>query len=314
MSPASQEKRKNNQKNERNNLKRKVMQDAVSLDDHQSDEMSSIASTIETNHQEELQKLYDEAEKHGVGHLMKEIWKEDVESHCEREQFHIDQKKNRSGSKANNWSIITIRMALAVYSRSPAAYDALKSFGILNLPCRSTLQSYTGAFLHGPGAHSDCIEQQVAQFVLHCQQRVLNGKQESKKDGVLIFDEVKVISRLMWNSRSQTLIGLSMRHDEMLSLADIFQTLSSSSVEQTSYIMQFLWRDLTSDFDIIGPYFTSSNTMDSKFSLACILETVKLFQLHGLSTSLLVCDGASSNLSLIKATHGHSGVYPILNG
>ena len=28
------------------------------------------------------------------------------------------------------------------------------------------------------------------------------GKQESKGDGVLIFDEVKVISRLMWNSRS----------------------------------------------------------------------------------------------------------------
>ena len=97
---------------------------------------------------------------------------------------------------------------------------------------------------------------------------------ESKKDGVLIFDEVKVMSRLMWNSRSQTLIGFGMRHNEMLSLADIVQTLRSSSVEQTSYILQFLWRDLTSNFDIIGPYFTSSNTMDSKFILACILDTV----------------------------------------
>ena len=36
----------------------------------------------------------------------------------------------------------------------------------------------------------------MAQFVLHCQ-RVLEGKKESKGDGVLIFDEVKVISRLM---------------------------------------------------------------------------------------------------------------------
>ena len=36
------------------------MQAAVPLDDHQSDEMSSITSTIERNHQEELQKLYDE--------------------------------------------------------------------------------------------------------------------------------------------------------------------------------------------------------------------------------------------------------------
>ena len=96
-----------------------------------------------------------------------------------------------------------------MFIRSSAAYEALKSFGILQLPCCSTLQAYTGAFLHEPGANSSCIEEQVAQFVLHCQRRVLEGKKESKIDGVLIFDEV-VISRLMWNSRSRTLIGLSM--------------------------------------------------------------------------------------------------------
>ena len=118
----------------------------------------------------------------------------------------------------------------------------------------------------------------------------------------------------MWNSRSQTLIGLSMTHEEMASLADIFQTINKDCVAQTTYILQFLWRDLTSDFDIVGPYFTSPSTMDCKFTLSCVLETIKLFQLHGLSTSLLVCDGASSNLSLIKATHDVSGVYPILKG
>lgn len=201
-----------------------------------------------------------------------------------------------------------------MYVRSPAAYEALKSFGVLQLPCRSTLQSYTGAFLHEPGANSCSIEAQVAHFVLHCQQRVSEGKKESKKEGVLIFDEVKVINCLMWNSRSQTLIGLSMRHDEMSSLGDIFRTLDSDNTKQTSHILQFLWRDLTSSFDIIGPYFTSSDSVDSKFTLACVLETLKLFQFHGLSTSLLVCDGASSNLSLIKSTHGVSGAYPIMNG
>ena len=51
-------------------------------------------------------------------------------------------------------------------------------------------------------------------------------KKESKKDGVLIFDEVKVINRLMWNSRSQKLIGLCMSHHEQSSLADIFQVSS----------------------------------------------------------------------------------------
>ena len=46
---------------------------------------------------------------------------------------------------------VTIRVALAVYCRSPSAYGALKSFGLLQLPSRSTLQAYTGAFLEDCG-------------------------------------------------------------------------------------------------------------------------------------------------------------------
>ena len=45
--------------------------------------------------------------------------------------------------------------------------------------------------------------------------------------------------------------------------------------------------------------------------LACVFETVKLFQSHGFKTSLLVCDGGSSNIATIKATHGHHGVYSV---
>ena len=57
-----------------------------------------------------------------------------------------------------------IALAILLYSRSPAAYEALKSFNILQLPSRSTLQLYTGAFLHEPGADSLCIADQVAQY------------------------------------------------------------------------------------------------------------------------------------------------------
>jgi len=43
-------------------------------------------------------------------------------------------------------------LALAVFIRSPAAYEALKSFDILRLPSLATLQAYTGAFQHEAGA------------------------------------------------------------------------------------------------------------------------------------------------------------------
>ena len=32
------------------------------------------------------------------------------------------------------------------------------------------------------------------------------------------------------------------------------------------------------NFDIVGPYFTSEGTMSAKFIMACILKTVKIFQ------------------------------------
>ena len=195
--------------------------------------------------------------------------------------------------------------------RSPAAYQALKDFGILQLPCRSTLQSYIGAFLHPPGASSACLTHQVAQYVLFKEKTKSEGKREPRSDGALIFDEVKVVQRLMWNSKSQRLIGLAMTSDDQASLLDIYQFLNEDGAGtlQTSYILQFLWRDLTSSFDIVGPYYTSDKSLESKFVLACVYETIKLFHMHGLKTTVLVCDGASSNLAVVKATHGHSGVY-----
>ena len=38
-------------------------------------------------------------------------------------------------------------MVLAIYTRSPSAYEALKGFDILWLPSKSLLQLNTGAFL-----------------------------------------------------------------------------------------------------------------------------------------------------------------------
>jgi len=78
-----------------------------------------------------------------------------------------------------------------MYTHSPAAYKALKSFGILKLPLKSTMQAYTGTFLHSPGANNYCIVDQVARYIAFKEECWMNGKQEPKADGVLIFDEVK---------------------------------------------------------------------------------------------------------------------------
>ena len=44
---------------------------------------------------------------------------------------------------------------------------------------------------------------------------------------------------------------------------------------------------------------------------ACIFETIKLFQRHGLKTSLLICDRGSANILVIKASHRRHGAYSL---
>ena len=113
----------------------------------------------------------------------------------------------------------------------------------------------------------------------------------------------------MWNSQFNKLIALAMTHKKQASLLDIYKYINITK-EQTSYILQLLWRDLTSSYDIVGTYFTSSSSVENTFVTPCIFKT-KLFQCHGLKTSLLVCDGAAAHMSTIKDSHDHSGAYSI---
>ena len=108
----------------------------------------------------------------------------------------------------DNCMLLYYLLALAVFVRSPSAYEALESFNIPQLPSRATLQSYTGAFLYEPGASSQSIAQQAKVYKSFQAEKVKQDQHEP--DGVLIFDEEKVVSSLLWNSRSQKLVGLAM--------------------------------------------------------------------------------------------------------
>jgi len=105
---------------------------------------------------------------------------------------------------------VLLFLALAIYTRSPAAYVALKELDILKLPSKAILQSYSGSFIYEPGASARCISDQVSRYLVFKEECRRLGKQEPKGDGALIIDEVKVACQLMWNSRSHQLMGLAM--------------------------------------------------------------------------------------------------------
>ena len=87
---------------------------------------------------------------------------------------------------------------------------------------------------------------------------------------MLIIDEVKVAAGVHWSSRDDSIVGFAMTSQDMSTL---------------HYVLQ---RDLTSDLDITGPYYTSNGPFDAKFMLACVLDTMRKFHMYGFKVCLLM--------------------------
>eukprot|EP00733_Pompholyxophrys_punicea_P000980 Pompholyxophrys_punicea_v1_NODE_402_length_2054_cov_4.557279.p2 type:complete len:183 gc:universal NODE_402_length_2054_cov_4.557279:1184-636(-) len=92
----------------------------------------------------------------------------------------------------------------------------------------------------------------------------------------------------------------------MQSLHDVFETLDKKIDKPASYVLQTLWRDCTSDFDFIGPYFLNEKKgFEHKYLITCLRDTIKMGEIYGFGTGLVIVDGVTENLAMIKALVGH---------
>ncbi len=97
-----------------------------------------------------------------------------------------------------------------------------------------------------------------------------------------------------------------MSSEEFISLHDVYQGLSNDErCRKTTYMLQLIWRDLSSDFDVVGPYFNCPYTMETQFLLSIVVRTMLAFCRFGFHIRSLLCDGASSNFSLLKLLCGY---------
>ncbi len=312
MSPQSQKKRKQRQDQERKDLKtflRKIKGTDIELDESQNSQMIQISQLISDNFRNDLNELIAETSElsEKKREELHQIWDLDSKS---REDFAEDQTRNVNGSRGNKWNMITYRMALAVYIRSPAAYKALKSFDILSLPSQRSLRKFMSHKMDEAGDCENHLHEQKAKYEKMCEELREEDKPCPDGFGALIFDEVKVISKVLWNASNNTLIGYAMTHEEMFGLHDIYMNLDTAPrLRKTNYILQFLWRDICSPFDVLGPYYTSENSLEHKFIITCVLDALYKFHQFGFKTKVIICDGASSNLTTIKHFMGHKGVF-----
>jgi hypothetical protein len=95
MSPSSRDKRDHNAKVERSTYQRKFKRfekTTIPLDDQQDEEVMSAMNIIERDHSDELEKLFVEGERHGVGQRLRELWNDDKQASIN--QFTSEQSRN----------------------------------------------------------------------------------------------------------------------------------------------------------------------------------------------------------------------------
>ena len=109
-----------------------------------------------------------------------------------------------------------------------------------------------------------------------------------------------IVTQVCWHTKTNRIVGLAMTHSDLATLSDVYEKVDEEGASKTTYILQFMWRDMSSGFDLIGPYFTSSSGLDSRFTLACLYEVMQSMESVGFKVCGLICDGASWNLSMLK--------------
>ena len=126
--------------------------------------------------------------------------------------------------------IISIHIALAVYSRSTSAYEALKSFDLLQLPSSDTLKDFKSPLTCAPGEIDSRLQKERELYDGRIKEAMERKKINSGyllplSLGVLIFDEVKVGMKVQWNSSNDAIVGYSMTREDMSSLRDVYELL-----------------------------------------------------------------------------------------
>ena len=172
------------------------------------------------------------------------------------------------------------------------------------------MKSFTRSHQCDAGDVGDLAKNYIKLYGAMKKEKKETGQPVPCNEGIPVFDEVEVVQKTMFNSKSNKIIGLAMSPDDMSTMHDIYETLyPNRNIKKTNYILQCLRRDLVSNFDVLGPYYKAESSLEHRFLIACKIDAKVKFQAHGFCVQILVCDGASLNLKMIKSFLRHTGTF-----
>lgn len=215
-------------------------EEVVSLDEKDSTLVDNIFEELSTNPKlfiplikKQCDVEFDESDPDQVNALtdMYNKFKEQVNVWNQRQ-------KGKRGSVRYSQNLVTL--GLQIYQVSPAAFKSVSKE--LYLPSRRQLQHYKAGQAISQGS---CAEVYV---------KIIEATKGQKFNGQLICDEFKIVGKLIFDSRSDEIIGLEELRFDFTELGK-----TAAPREPAQYVNQWLFRSLDSSDVFVLEYFASDD-------------------------------------------------------
>jgi hypothetical protein len=208
--------------------------------------------------------------------------------------FEQQQKAMMSNKHAQRWHPHFVEFCLSIHAKSSAVYNDLRKSeknpdGILYLRHERTLRDYRNHFKPAAG------------FVLEnigVLKSLVRGYEGSARYVVLVFDEMKIKGRLVFDKHSGKLIGFTSLGDPDLD----FSTFEELQV--ATHILAFMVRGVQTTLKFMLVYFLTQTVVS--YQLALIFwRAVAILEINcGLYVVATVSDGMSANRKFYRL-HKH---------
>ena len=240
-------------------------------------ELSKSSFKVSENLGEDLTSIMAGADQRNIPPFMKFFWEE-------------QQKYIKCSSRGIRYHPMIIRFCLSLASKSSSAYDDIRydeksGTGILILPSRRRLRDYKNYIRPERGFNKNIINE-------------LKNKTKNFSDNekffVILMDEMKIQSNLVWDKHAGELIGYVDLGDTELNYATLEKTDNIAT-----HILTFLIRSIVNPFKFrLANFATSGASASQMFPL--LWKAISICELNSLKVLAVTCHGASLNCKLFK--------------
>ena len=200
------------------------------------------------------------------------------------------------------WHPAILRWCLQQHARSQSCYEEIRKSGILRLPSGRTLLRYRNLNHPETGWHEGTLGEMRRVYDEFIAKK--KGRSDRGHIGGIYFDEVKIKEGLVWDPKTDELIGFTDFPD-----SEPLESPATLPSVIATHVMQFHFRSLFSTFYYPCAFFLTTNAKSDQID-KMFWAGVRELYVRGFHVLVACGDGASSNRKFFQDCSDADGEIP----